>query len=250
MTVEPESRSTLEKPSKANVLYRGIPLAVIALAAVLGTLLLGDLLSFETLRKHHGALMALRDSHFALTVLAFVATYVVIVALSIPGATLATITGGFLFGAGLATPINVISATIGAALVFSAARMGAGDYLARRMDASDGRIRRFKSAIDANQWEALFLIRLIPGVPFFLANLLPAMFGVKLHRFVIATALGIIPGALVYTSLGAGLGEVLARDEAPDLGVILTPPILLPILGLAILSALPILIKVMRRKAP
>jgi uncharacterized membrane protein YdjX (TVP38/TMEM64 family) len=83
-------------------------------------------------------------------------------------------------------------------------------------------------------------------VPFFVANLIPALVGVPLSRFVITTFLGIIPGAVVYTSVGAGLGEVFARGESPDLGIIFEPQILLPILGLAALAALPILIKAVR----
>jgi uncharacterized membrane protein YdjX (TVP38/TMEM64 family) len=89
---------------------------------------------------------------------------------------------------------------------------------------------------------------LIPVVPFFVANLVPALVGVALLPFAVTTFLGIIPGALVYTSVGAGLGEVLDRGETPDLGIIFTPAILLPILGLAALAALPIVLKALRGK--
>ena len=111
-----------------------------------------------------------------------------------------------------------------------------------------GRIRRLKAAIDANQWEALFVMRLVPAVPFFVANLVPALVGVPLYRFVISTFFGIIPGAVVYTSVGAGLGEVFARGETPNLGIIFEPHILLPILGLCVLAVLPIVIKALRGK--
>jgi uncharacterized membrane protein YdjX (TVP38/TMEM64 family) len=114
------------------------------------------------------------------------------------------------------------------------------------MEASEGSVKRIKDGIDENQWSMLFLIRLVPAVPFFVANLVPALVGVPLSRFAISTFFGIIPGALVYTSVGAGLGEVFARGETPDLGIIFTPPILLPILGLSLLAALPILIKALR----
>jgi uncharacterized membrane protein YdjX (TVP38/TMEM64 family) len=83
-------------------------------------------------------------------------------------------------------------------------------------------------------------------VPFFVANLLPAFVGVPLYRFVVSTFLGIIPGGVVYTSVGAGLGEVFERGEAPDLGVIFEPQILLPLFGLCALAALPIVIKALR----
>jgi uncharacterized membrane protein YdjX (TVP38/TMEM64 family) len=94
----------------------------------------------------------------------------------------------------------------------------------------------------------LFFIRLVPAVPFFVANLIPAFLSVPLYRFVISTFLGIIPGSLIYSSVGAGLGEVFARGETPDLGVIFEPHILLPILGLSALSLLPIFVKAVTGK--
>ena len=91
-------------------------------------------------------------------------------------------------------------------------------------------------------------MRLVPVVPFFLANLLPAFAGIRLLPFALTTALGIIPGGLVFTSIGSGLGEVFARGETPDLGIIFSLPVLLPLLGLAALSALPMVIRALRRK--
>ncbi len=115
------------------------------------------------------------------------------------------------------------------------------------MDASQGAVKRLKEGIDNNQWSVLFLMRLVPAVPFFVANLLPALVGVSLFRFAITTFFGIIPGAIVYTSVGAGLGGVFARGERPDLGVIFEPQILLPILGLSALAALPLVLKLFRK---
>ncbi len=229
-----------------SALGRGVPLALIALVAVIGAFTLRDYLSFETLAANREALIAFRDANYAMTVATFIAAYVLIVAFSLPGATVATLTGGFLFATFPGVLYNVAGATVGAAAIFLAARWGLGERLAARLDASEGRIRAIKEGIDRNQWSMLFLIRLVPAVPFFVANLLPALVGVPLSRFVVTTFLGIIPGALVYTSVGAGLGEVFARGETPDLGIIFEPHILLPILGLAALAALPILVKAVR----
>lgn len=227
-------------------LLRRLPLIVILVVAVIGAFTLGDVLSFDALARNREALIAFRDAHYVATVLVFIAAYVAIVAFSLPGATIATLTGGFLFATFPGALFNVIAATIGAVLIFLAARWGLGERLAARMDASEGTVKRIKTAIDTNQWEALFLIRLVPAVPFFVANLVPALVGVPLARFVITTFLGIIPGAVVYTSVGAGLGEVFARDETPDLGIIFEPHVLLPILGLCALAALPIVLKALR----
>jgi uncharacterized membrane protein YdjX (TVP38/TMEM64 family) len=93
-----------------------------------------------------------------------------------------------------------------------------------------------------NEWSVLLLMRLVPVVPFFVANLIPAFVGVPLWRFAVTTFLGIMPGGLVYTSVGAGLGEVFAagRDAGP--GHHLRPACWADP-GAGALSALPIVLK-------
>ncbi|MBQ1202429.1 MAG: TVP38/TMEM64 family protein [Loktanella sp.] len=232
----------------SSPMLRKLPLVVILIVAVLGAVYLRDYLSFEALAANRDVLIGWRDDHYLATALGFIAAYVVIVAFSLPGATIATLTGGFLFATFPGALFNVIGATLGAIIIFQAARWGLGDRLAAKMDSADGTIRRIKDGIDSNQWEMLFLIRLVPAVPFFVANLVPALVGVPLSRFAITTFLGIIPGGVVFTSVGAGLGEVLARGETPNLGIIFEPAILLPILGLCALAALPMIIKALRGK--
>lgn len=227
---------------------RKLPLIAVGLVAVIGAFTLGDTLSFEMLKDNRETLLSFRDANYALTVGLFIAAYIVIVSFSLPGATIATLTGGFLFATFPGALFNITGATLGATAIFLAARWGLGETLAARMDTSTGSVKKIKDGIDENQWEMLFLIRLVPAVPFFVANLVPALVGVPLSRFVITTFLGIIPGAVVFTSVGAGLGEVFARGETPDLGIIFEPRILLPILGLCVLAALPILIKAVRGK--
>lgn len=227
---------------------RMVPLLALVVGAVLGAYALGDYLSFEALRDNREVLIAYRDAHYALAVVVFMAIYVVIAGFSLPGATIATLTGGFLFGTFPGVLFNVGAATIGATVVFLAARWGLGDRLAAKMDAGEGKIKAIKDGIDENQWSMLFIIRLVPLVPFFVANLIPALVGVSLWRYVVSTFIGIIPGGLVYTSVGAGLGEVFARGETPDLGIIFEPHVLLPILGLAALAFLPVVLKLIRGK--
>ena len=228
-------------------LVRYLPLIAIFTAAVIGGFTLRDYLSFEALRDNREALIAFRDNNYLLTVLVFIAAYTVIVTFSLPGAAIASITGGFLFATFPGSLFNIAAATMGATLIFLATRWGMGEKLAAKMEASDGAVKKIKDGIDENQWSMLFLIRLVPAVPFFVANLVPAMVGVPLHRFVISTFLGIIPGAVVYTSVGAGLGDVFARGETPNLGIIFEPQILLPILGLCVLAALPMVLKLFKK---
>ncbi len=235
-------------PQERPSLLRHAPLAAILAAAVVGYFTLGDYLSFETLRENREALLAFRDSHFLTLVAVFIAIYFTIVAFSLPGAAVASVTGGFLFGLGLGTTFNVMAASMGAVAIFLAARAGLGRSMAAKMEASDGTLGKLKNGLKDNEISVLFLLRLVPVVPFFVANLLPALVGVKFINFIWTTVLGIIPGAIVFTWIGVGLGEVFDRGENPDLSLLWSPQIIGPILGLAALAALPIVIKAIRGK--
>ncbi|UWR00955.1 TVP38/TMEM64 family protein [Rhodobacteraceae bacterium S2214] len=233
---------------QSNAFVRRLPLIVIAVVAVLGAIFLRDFLTFDALSENRETLLAFRDANYLLTALLFIAAYVVIVAFSLPGATIATLTGGFLFATFPGALFNVTGATLGATAIFLAARWGFGEKLGAKLEGSEGIVKKIKDGIDENQWSMLFLIRLVPAVPFFMANLIPSFLEVPTRRFIISTFFGIIPGAVVYTSVGAGLGEVFERGETPNLGIIFEPFIIGPIIGLCVLAALPILIKAVRGK--
>lgn len=230
-------------------LWRLVPIVAILFVAILGSVYLRDHLTFEALRENREALLAFRDAHYLLTIFAFLMIYTLIVTFSLPGAGLSSITGGFLFALFPGVLLNMIAATLGATMIFLAARWGVGASVAEKMEHSKGAVKKIKDGIDENQWSVLFMVRLIPILPFFLVNLLLSSVGVPLYRFVISTFFGIIPGALVYTSVGSGVGEVFEQGGTPNLGIIFEPHILLPILGLATLSALPIFLKAFKKGA-
>lgn len=228
-------------------LLRHLPLITILLVASVGALTLRDYLSFETLRENRDALMAYRDENFIGLAVAFVSFYVLIVAFSLPGAAVTSVTGGFLFGLAFGTVFNVAAATIGASAIFIAARWGLGEVLTRKLEASEGTIKRLKDGLRENEISVLLLIRLVPAVPFFVANLLPALVGIKFSKFLWTTAVGIIPGGLVFTWIGVGVGEVFDRGETPDFSLLWEPQIIGPLLGLCALAALPMIAKALRR---
>ncbi|MBS1301465.1 VTT domain-containing protein [Loktanella sp. SALINAS62] len=241
--------------SRANPILRRLPLIGIVVVAILGFWFLRDFLTFDALRQNREALIAFRDANYLLCVVGFIAAYAAIVAFSLPGGTIATLTGGFLFASFPdAFPVlpaalyNVTGATLGAVGLFLAARWGLGETLSRKMDAGEGLVKRIKDGIDENQWSMLFLIRLVPAVPFFVANLVPALVGVPLFRYAVSTFFGIMPGTIVFTSVGAGLSQVFDSGESPDMSIIFEPSILFPIAGLCLMAALPIILKAVRGK--
>jgi uncharacterized membrane protein YdjX (TVP38/TMEM64 family) len=230
-----------------NGWMRRLPFLVIMAIAIFGAVFFRDQLSFETLAERREDLIAFRDANYLAAVALFITGYIAIVALCLPGGTIATLTGGFLFGLFPGVFFNIAGAAIGAVLIFLVARSSFGDQLARRVVDGGGAAARLIVDIKKNEWSVLFIMRLVPLVPFVLANLIPAFTGSSLFRYAVTTVLGIIPGALVFTSVGSGLSEVFEKGETPDLGIIFTPSILLPLLGLAALAALPMVLKAFRK---
>lgn len=209
--------------------------AAIALAFALG---LDRHLSAEALASNHAALARAVRENPALTATAFLAVYAAAVAISLPGGVFLTLTGGLLFGALWGTVLSVIGATVGAVLLFLAARHALADLLARKAGPVLDKVR---PGLERDGLSYLLVLRLVPLFPFWLVNLAPALVGMRLGPCALGTFLGIIPATAVFAGIGAGLGEILAAGGRPDLGVILAPGVLLPLLGLALLSLVPVL---------
>jgi uncharacterized membrane protein YdjX (TVP38/TMEM64 family) len=212
-------------------------LLLVALALVYGTGLHRQL-SLETLRTQREALQGFVAARPLAAPLVFVLAYAGAVALSLPGALFLTLAGGFLFGTLLGSVLSVTGATIGAVAIFLVARTALGSSL---RDRAGPWLKRMEAGFREDAFSYLLVLRLIPLFPFWLVNLVPAALGVRLPTFALATLIGIIPGSLVYTSVGNGLGAVLDHGGEPDIGLILKPQVLGPLLGLAALALLPVL---------
>jgi uncharacterized membrane protein YdjX (TVP38/TMEM64 family) len=219
-----------------------IPLSIVIIAIV-GFALLRDYLSYETLRNNHESLVNFKNENYWVTVIIFIISYITLVTFALPGSPIASLTGGFLFGLAFGTFLNVTAAATGATLIFLAAKNGFGNKLTQRIDASEGSIRKIRDGIKRDEISYLFLIRLIPIIPFAVANLVPALFGVSLRNFFFTTYIGIIPGGLVFTWLGSGLSEIFKQNEEPNFSIIFEIYVIGPILCLCLLSFLPIILK-------
>lgn len=221
-----------------------IALLVAGLAAFFG-FGLDAFVSLSALRDHHAALEAFVAAHALTASAAFMAVYALAVAVSIPGAALFTIAGGLLFGFVWGTGLVVIGATLGAVGIFLAARTAFRDILRRKAGPA---VQKLEAGFRENAFSYLLTLRLIPLFPFWLVNLVPAFFGVSLGTYSLATILGILPGTLVYVGVGNGLGMTLEAGPEPDLGIIFDPGILLPLLGLGLLSLVPVAYKAVKRR--
>ena len=230
-------------PSSAR---RLLPLAILAAGfAAFFALGLHRALTLEGLAAQRTELAAFVAARGAVAALAYVGVYALVVAFSVPGGTVLTLAGGFLFGPAWGTAYAVAGATLGAVAVFLAARSALGESLRRRARPWVGRL---EDGFRDHAFHYMLFLRLVPLFPFWLVNLVPAFLGVPLRVYVSATLLGIVPGALVYASVGNGLGAVLDAGGTPDLGLIFCPEVMLPLLGLAALALLPVAVKAWRRR--
>jgi len=221
---------------------RLVPLGLLVVAGIAFIVAGGHkYLSFAALSENRDWLCSLVTSWGIVAALLYVAVYGLLVALSVPGAAVLTIAGGFLFGTWLGALCAVIGATLGATMIFLAARAGLGG-LAQRAGRFAGKV---EAGFRADAFNYLLVLRLVPIFPFWLVNLVPALVGVRLTTYVLATFLGIIPGTFVYASIGNGLGDVV---EEPDLRILFKPSVLVPIVGLALLALIPVGYKRWRAK--
>jgi len=207
--------------------------AVLAAGYALG---LQHWLSWEALAARQAELRQAVAARPAGSAALYVLVYALAVAVSFPGAVVLTIAGGLLFGVPGGTALAVCGATLGAVVFFLAARSALRPLLARRFGVL---LERLRPGMERNGFSYVLALRLLPVVPFWLINIAAALSGVRLSAFALATLLGIVPAGAVYASVGAGIGGVLAEGGRPDLSVILSPPVLLPLLGLAVLAVLP-----------
>ncbi len=191
-------------------------------------------LSWDGLLARRAELVALVAAHGLSAPLLYAGVYAAVVALSFPGAAvIMTLAGGMLFGTWAGAAAASVGATLGAVTVFLAARYALAGPLAARAGPWLG---RFRDGLAKDGFLYVLALRLMPVFPFWLVNLAPALLGMRLAPFAAATAIGIVPGSLVFASIGAGLDRAIAAGGQPRLGL----DLLLPLAGLGVLSLAPV----------
>jgi len=257
----PASAPSADQPR--GLVRRLVPLAAIIVLAGIGFYTIGGDISFDALVRHRAAIDAFVTEHRLLAILAYLGIYIVTVALSLPGATFLTVAGGFLFGVIVGASAAVLGATVGATLVFLAARTALGEPLLRW---AGPRANQLAKEFRDEAFRYLLFLRLMPVFPFFLVNLVPAFAGVRLRPFIAATALGIIPAAVVFAFAGTGLDSVITAQVDSyhqcltsgridcqmifDPSGILTPQLISALVALGLLILMPVVVKRWRARSP
>jgi len=218
-------------------------------------------LSLETLVRHRAAIESFVAARYGLAIAAFVAIYVAAVALSIPGAVILTITGGIVFGWLAGALSAILGATMGATVVFLIARGACGETILRRAGPLAGKLAQ---GFREDAFNYLLFLRLVPVFPFWLVNLAPAVVGVRLGTFVLATALGIIPATFAYALVGEGLDSVIAAQGAAyraclaagrsdcrldfSMSALVTPQLLAAFVALGVVALIPVALRKWRAR--
>lgn len=216
---------------------RFLPLVVL-IVAVIAIFASGvtQYLNLEALQANEAGLRGFIDENLVLALLAFIGVYAIATAVSLPGAIILTLAGGYLFGTWVGGSATVIGATIGAVAVFYAVRTSLGEALRARAEASGGMLKKVIDGVGQGAFGYILTLRLIPLAPFWLVNVAAALAHAPLRAYALATFIGIMPATFIYSGIGAGIGALVARGEAPDLGVIFEPKVLLPLVALGLLS--------------
>jgi uncharacterized membrane protein YdjX (TVP38/TMEM64 family) len=227
---------------------RLLPLtAAVAAGAIVVALAGGPQEMFAAFGEERARLAALVAQLGFAAVLAYILVYAGLMTLLWIPAWLCTVIGGFLFGIWVGALSALVGATAGATAVFLLGRRGLGG-LTRRAGPF---VRRIEAEFRADAFSCLLVLRLVPVMPFVASNLVPAILGMPLRSYVLATLLGILPSTLVYAGLGNGLRSL--ADAPVNLQTLSRPEMFLPLAGLALLAALPIAVRRWRlrhRRAP
>lgn len=225
--------------------WRFVPLVLVVAGLVLGYAMgWHHYLSLSFLSESQIALKGLVADNPVLAPLCFVILYALAVAFSFPAASILTIFGGFLFGWLFGGVFAILGATAGATAIFLTARSVCSDFVRKRIC---GRAGKLSEGFEKNAFGYLLALRIAPFIPFFIVNIAPALFHVRLTTYVAATFIGIMPGAFAYAWLGQGCDSVLlaARNAGQQVTIrdLITPQITIAFIALALVAMLATVVK-------
>jgi uncharacterized membrane protein YdjX (TVP38/TMEM64 family) len=253
--VADESEGSADEPRRWT---RYVPITAIAVLIV--AVIASGGVSFETVVAYRDTLRGAVERYGPIAVLVYAGVYVTGVALSVPGAVFLTILGGFLFGWLLGGTLAWLAATLGAILVFLIARTSIGDILARK---AGPRLQRLAEGFRRDAFSYLLFLRFLPVMPFWITNLAPALLGVPLRTFALASLVGLVPATFTFAAIGASLEALIAGQKAqmdqciasgaagcsfePSVWALLQPKHLTVFAALGLLSLVPVLVRRWRR---
>lgn len=200
-----------------------------------------DNLSLEIFQEKHKILRELNQKSPVLFPFIFCSTLFVCTALSLPVNLVLSLLGGYLFPQPWSTVYVISASTLGACVIFLATRKAFPDLFKKRVNHF---IQKMERGFHHHPVNYLFFLRLVPLVPFWVINIVPAFFHIRLWTFTWTTAIGSIPGTLVSTLAGRGIDEVLESGQEVTIFSFFN----LPIVSASILVCLIFLLSIWLKK--
>ena len=249
--------------SSPGNLRRWLPLGlIVGLMGLVFAMGWHEYLSLKTIGVNYEALKAYIAENGLTAMALYAALYIAVVALSLPGGLFMTLAGGLLFGWQIGAPLTIVSATIGATLIFLVAKTSFGEQLAGK---AGPWMTKLREGFQQNALSYLLFLRLVPAFPFVVVNLAPALLGVKLSTYVVGTLIGIIPGTTAYSIAGAGLGSVIEAQNKTyfacvekngasacpyniDISALVTKELIIAGVALGVVALIPVAINFFRQR--
>lgn len=257
-----KSTQVISAPAPSS-LRRWLPLGLLAAVSAAGYALgLQNYFTLQSIAEHQTQLQAFVSQNLITALAAYFAVYVVTVALSLPGAALLSILGGFVFGWVLSAPLTVVAATIGATAVFKIVQTSLGSTLSERAGPF---VKKLSAGFEKDAFNYLLFLRLVPAFPFFAVNAVAGLTRMPIRSFIWATLIGIIPGCFAFAWLGRGLGSVIDTQNAAHtacvaeksaetcpysfaLTSLVTPQLLFALAALGVIALIPVFLKKWKAK--
>ncbi len=225
----------LKKGFYKKLIFAALLIGAIVLLRFSGV---GDYFTLEKFKEHREWFIQMVQGRYVLSSFLYILFYTIGMAFSFPSASLFTLAGGFLFGFIPGAIYSCIGATLGAAIAFSLVRNFVGNRFQKKYAKQ---LETFNKSLEEDGISFLLFVRLIAVIPFFLINICAGFSNVSLWTFVWTTAVGIIPGSLVYSFAGQQLHTI---DSVRD---IFSPKVIAAFLLLASLALLPLIIKKIKK---
>tara|TARA_B100001996_G_scaffold45637_1_gene32938 strand:- start:648 stop:1268 length:621 start_codon:yes stop_codon:yes gene_type:complete len=202
---------------------------------------MNEISTYEFIKKNRNLLLDFKENNFLLTTIIFFISCILWVFLLGFGSPVALL-GGFVFGKWFGTLIVILSLTIGATCLYLFANYFLKEFIREKFEKKFGKmLNNFKK----NEFLYFFIYRFVGGIPFFIANILPTLFNIKIKNYFFGSLFGMVPGIFIIVSLGSGLEKIINENlEQPSFfDLIKSPEIFIPIIGFLFLFLITFIIR-------
>lgn len=229
-----------------SFIRRWLPLTLLVTLFILFFIFrLHHYLTFEAISQYQSVIKQWTMTHHYMAVTLYILIFIVLLACAIPGGTVLCLVGGFLFG-WKAFFYALFATTVGGLLLCLAVRSAFGPSVIKRRYQW---IKNVERGFQKNAFYYLLMLRVMPFCPCWVSNISAGALNVPIRTFLLATIIGVAPSTLIYVLAGRSLDKIFIMAPSQGFAILMTPSILFPLVGLALLSLAPIFYKAIKKSA-